>query len=276
MDISSKLPKAGTTIFTVMSALAAEHQALNLSQGFPNFPSDKKLIDLVSEAMNQGFNQYAPMAGHLGLRLSLSKKYEFLYGASYNPEDEITITAGATQAIFTIISAFINSGDEVLIFKPAYDCYEPAVEVNGGTCIPIQLSAPDYKVSWTEVASKITSKTKMILINSPHNPSGTIWCEQDMLELQNTTNGSNIVVLSDEVYEHIVFDGKTHHSICKFKDLKQRSFITASFGKTFHNTGWKVGYCCGPKDLMQEFRKIHQFNVFSVHHPAQKGIADYI
>lgn len=272
----SKLPNIGTTIFSVMSALANEHSAINLSQGFPNYPSPQKLNDLVAKAMDNGYNQYAPMAGNLDLRLAITNKYNLLYKSNYHPETEITVTAGATQAIYTIISAFVKQGDEVIIFKPAYDCYQPAIEVNGGKTIPIQLSAPDYTVNWDEVASKLSSKTKMMIINTPHNPSGTIWSEDGMLQLEKLTKDTNIIVLSDEVYEHIVFDGEQHHSVCKFPDLKSRSFITASFGKTFHNTGWKIGYCCAPKDLMAEFRKVHQFNVFSVNHPAQKGIADYM
>jgi len=276
MDFKSKLPNVSITIFTKMSALANAHNAINLSQGFPNYPSSQKLNDLVTNAMNTGYNQYAPMAGNLDLRLAISNKYELLYKSTYHPEKEITVTAGATQAIYTIVSAFTRPNDEVIIFKPAYDCYEPAVQVNGGRVIPIQLSAPNYTVDWSEVVSKISSKTKMILINSPHNPSGTIWSAADMLQLQKVTKGTNIIVLSDEVYEHIVFDGARHQSACLFEDLKQRSFITASFGKTFHNTGWKIGYCCAPESLMSEFRKVHQFNVFSVHHPTQKGIADYM
>ncbi len=276
MHHNSKLPHVGTTIFTVMSTLANKHNAINLSQGFPNFRSDQKLLDFVKDAMENGFNQYAPMAGNLDLRLAIAQKYHSLYNSSYNPETEITVTAGATQAIYGIISAFVRPNDEVLIFKPAYDCYQPAVEINGGKAIPIQLSAPEYKVDWSEVASKISNRTKMILINSPHNPTGTIWSREDMLQLQKLTDNTNIIVLSDEVYEHMVFDGKQHQSICLFDGLKQRSFISASFGKTFHNTGWKIGYCCAPKDPMEEFRKVHQFNVFSVHHPSQIGIANYM
>ncbi|MEM5563650.1 methionine aminotransferase [Psychroserpens sp. AS72] len=276
MKHKSKLPIVGTNIFTEMSALAKKHNAINLSQGFPNYPSPQKLNDLVNHAMNNGYNQYAPMAGNLDLRLAIANKYKLLYNKAYDPEKEITVSAGATQAIYTIISTFIRTNDEVIIFMPAYDCYEPAVKVNGGKTIPIQLSAPDYKVNWEEVASKISSKTKMIIINSPHNPSGTIWQKDDMLELQKITKDTDIIVLSDEVYEHIIFDGEQHQSACLFEDLKKRSFITASFGKTFHNTGWKIGYCCAPDYLMDEFRKVHQFNVFSVHHPSQKGIADYM
>lgn len=276
MQHQSKLPNVGTTIFTVMSALANKHNAINLSQGFPNYPSSQKLKDLVSNAMNNGYNQYAPMAGNLDLRLAIANKYQLLYKSTYHPEKEITVTAGATQAIYTIVSAFIRPKDEVIIFKPAYDCYQPAVELNGGITIPIQLSAPSYSVDWDEVAAKINNRTKMIIINSPHNPSGTIWSKADMQVLEKLTKNTNIIVLSDEVYEHIVFNNEQHQSACLFSDLKQRSFITASFGKTFHNTGWKIGYCCAPEELMHEFRKVHQFNVFSVNHPAQKGIADFM
>jgi methionine aminotransferase len=272
----SKLPNIETTIFTVMSGLANKHEAINLSQGFPNFKSDQKLIDLVSKAMNSGYNQYALMPGNMELREAIAKKFDLLYGSSYHPESEITITAGATQAIYDVITAFVRADDEVIIFKPAYDCYEPSIQINGGKPVSIQLKAPNYQVDWEEMKQKISSKTKMIIINTPHNPSGTIFSEADMLKLQEITKNTNIIVLSDEVYEHIVFDGEKHQSACLFPDLKSRSFITASFGKTFHNTGWKTGYCCAPKELMEEFRKMHQFNVFSVNHPVQKGLADYM
>lgn len=259
-----------------MSALANKHEAINLSQGFPNFKSDQKLIDFVSQAMNSGFNQYAPMAGNLELREVISKKFELLYNSSYNPENEITVTAGATQAIYTIISAFIHTDDEVIIFKPAYDCYEPTVKINGGKPIAIQMEGSDYKINWEEVAAKISTKTKMIIINTPHNPSGTVLARKDMLKLQALTIGTEIIILSDEVYEHMIFDALKHQSICLFAELKERSFIVASFGKTFHNTGWKMGYCCAPKELMTEFQKVHQFNVFSVNSAMQKGLADYL
>lgn len=272
----SKLPNIETTIFTIMSGLANKHKAINLSQGFPNFKSDQKLIDLVSKAMNSGYNQYALMPGNMELREAIAKKFDLLYGSSYHPESEITITAGATQAIYDVITAFVRADDEVIILKPAYDCYEPSIRINGGKPVSIQLEAPNYQVDWNEVVQKMSSKTKMIIINTPHNPSGTIFSEADMLKLQELTKNSNIIVLSDEVYEHIVFDGEKHQSACLFPDLKSRSFITASFGKTFHNTGWKTGYCCAPKELMEEFQKIHQFNVFSVNHPVQKGLADYM
>jgi methionine aminotransferase len=276
MKHDSKLPNVGTTIFTVMSALAAKHNAINLSQGFPNFKSDQKLIDLVSKAMNSGYNQYAPMAGSMELRQAISKKFEILYNTSYNPETEITITAGATQAIFTAISAFIKPNDEVLIFRPAYDCYEPTVELNGGKTISIQLKAPYYKVDWSEVKQKINKNTKMVIINTPQNPSGSVFTKDDMIQLQTLLKDTDIILLSDEVYEHIIFDDETHQSACLFLDLKNRSFVVASFGKIFHNTGWKMGYCCAPKDLMSEFQKVHQFNVFCVNHPIQIALAEYL
>ncbi|MCB0445682.1 MAG: methionine aminotransferase [Gelidibacter sp.] len=276
MQHTSKLPNVGTTIFSVMSALATQHNAINLSQGFPNFKSDQKLIDLVSNAMRFGYNQYAPMPGSLELREAIAKKIERLYNTSYHPETEITVTAGATQAIYTIISAFIRPNDEVLIFKPAYDCYEPTIELNGGKTVAIQLTAPNYKIDWYAVKQRINTNTKMIIINTPQNPSGTLFSKDDMLQLQALLKGTDIILLSDEVYEHIIFDNQKHQSACLFPDLKNRSFIVASFGKTFHNTGWKVGYCCAPKELMNEFQKTHQFNVFCVNHPMQKALADYL
>mgnify|MGYP000602915253 CR=1 FL=1 len=276
MNHISKLPNIGTTIFTIMSNLAKEHNALNLSQGFPNFKSDQKLIDLVVKAMNSNYNQYAPMLGALSLRDAIAKKFQNQYQSTYNPVDEIVITCGATQAIYTIISAFIHADDEVILFKPAYDCYEPAIAVNGGRSIAIQLNYPTYKVDWRLVESRITNKTKMIIINTPQNPCGTIFSKDDMLELERITNNTDIIVLSDEVYEHMVFDGLTHQSACLFPGLKQRTFITASFGKTFHNTGWKLGYCCGSETLMKEFIKVHQYNVYCVNHPTQIAIAEYM
>ncbi|AEH01054.1 methionine aminotransferase [Lacinutrix sp. 5H-3-7-4] len=276
MKHQSKLPNVSTTIFSVMSALANKHDAINLSQGFPNFNSDNKLKELVTKAMHSGYNQYAPMPGNLDLREAIANKFDLLYGTSYKPDTEITVTAGATQAIYTIISAFVKPEDEVIIFRPAYDCYEPAIEINGGKTISIQLEAPHYSVNWDTVESLFTNKTKLIIINTPQNPSGSIFSEKDMAALEHITKNSNCIILSDEVYEHIIFDGVQHQSICRFPNLKSRSFITASFGKTFHNTGWKLGYCCGPKVLMDEFRKVHQFNVFSVNHPMQKALAEYL
>lgn len=276
MHFTSKLPDVGTTIFTVMSKLAHQEGAINLAQGFPGFDSDPKLQQLVTKAMSDGYNQYAPMPGVYGLREQIANKINTLYGSDYHPESEVTVTAGATQAIYTIVSAFIRPGDEVIVLKPAYDCYEPAVTVNGGTIIPIQLKAPLYKVNWSAVERAITPKTKMLFINTPHNPTGTILDKEDMVELSRILKGTDIILLSDEVYEHIVFDGKKHESVARYPELRARSFITASFGKTFHNTGWKMGYTVGPKALMEEFQKVHQFNVFSVHHPSQKAFATYL
>jgi len=272
----SKLPKVTTSIFAVMSKMANDYKAINLSQGYPNFKSDPYLLELVNKAMKQGFNQYAPMPGDIGLREEISKKAENLHQKKYNPETEITVTAGATQAIFTVISAVINVGDEVIIFTPAYDCYGPAIELFGGKIIPIQLKAPLFSPNWEEVTSKISDKTKMIVINSPHNPSGRLLVKNDMLQLQSLAEKHDLLVLSDEVYEHIIFDGNIHQSAAKFPELSERSFITASFGKTFHNTGWKLGYCLAPEHLMIEFQKVHQYNVFSVNHPMQKAIAMYL
>ena len=276
MQHISKLPQIGTNIFSVMSALATKHKAINLSQGFPDFKSDQKLIDLVSQAMNSGYNQYAPMPGVLELRERIAEKFDLLYQSTYHPETEITITAGATQAISCIISAFVHNHDEVIIFKPAYDCYEPFIELNGGKTIAIPLEYPRYQIDWELVKQSINHRTKMIIINTPQNPSGNIFTKDDMLQLQTLIRGTNIIVLSDEVYEHIIFDNQKHQSVCLFDDLKSQSFVVASFGKTFHNTGWKVGYCCAPKALMEEFRKVHQFNVFCVNHPVQKALAIYL
>ncbi len=275
-NIKSKLPNVGTTIFTVMSQLASKHDAINLSQGFPNFTIDQKLIELVHHAMLKGHNQYAPMPGLLSLREAIAHKTNSLYGSNYHPETEVTVTDGATQAIFTAIAACVSKGDEVIIFKPAYDSYEPAITLFGGTVVPIQLSAPNFTIDWQEVASKINSKTKMVIINTPHNPGGAVLSKEDMLQLEKLLSGTNIILLSDEVYEHIVFDGQEHQSAARFAGLAERTFITASFGKTFHTTGWKMGYCIAPKALMEEFRKVHQFNVFCCNHPMQYALAEYL
>ena len=275
-QIHSKLPNAATSIFAIMSGLANKENALNLSQGFPNFPVSKELIDLISKAMNSGFNQYAPMTGIIELREVIADKFSSLYGINYNPETEVTITAGATQAIYSIISSFIQKDDEVIIFAPAYDCYDPAIKLNEGKTIEIELQAPGFEVDWEKVKASISDKTKMIIINTPHNPSGTVLSENDMKTLEKLVRGTNIIILSDEVYEHIIFDKIKHQSIALFKSLAERSFIVASFGKTFHATGWKMGYCLAPAELMTEFRKIHQFNVFSVNHPIQKALATYM
>ena len=274
--IESKLPNVGTTIFTIMSGLANETGAINLSQGFPSFEVSRELIDLYNQAMVNNHNQYAPMPGLLSLREELSKKTQKLYGAYYNPDSEITITAGGTQALYTAITAFVNKGDEVIIFEPAYDSYKPAIELAGGIVKPYSLTPPNYRINWEEVKQMITLKTKMIMINTPHNPSGTILSKQDLESLAEITKGTNIIVLSDEVYEHIIFDSEEHQSVCRFEDLRNRSLIVYSFGKTFHATGWKTGYCLGPEYLMKEFRKVHQFLVFSVNTPLQVALAAYL
>ena len=276
MNYTSKLPNVGINIFSVMSKMAREHNAINLAQGFPGFSSDSYLQELVTKAMQEGYNQYAPMPGVFSLRERITNKLNTLYNSDYHPETDITITVGATQAIFTIVSTFVKPGDEVIILKPAYDCYEPAIELQGGKVVPVQLNAPDYKVDWNAVEKAITPKTKMLFINTPHNPTGTILKEKDLKEVERILEGTDIILLSDEVYEHIVFDGKRHESVARYPELRKRSFITASFGKTFHNTGWKMGYAVGPKALMEEFQKVHQFNVFSVHHPSQKAFATYL
>lgn len=276
MNLKSKLPTVGTTIFSVMSALANEHGALNLSQGFPNFPTDPKLLELVTRAMKAGHNQYAPMPGVLRLRELIANSFLNAHDATYNPESEITITAGATQAIFTAIAAFIHKNDEVIVFTPAYDCYGPAVEIQGGKIVSYQMKAPDYSIDWQMVKELINEKTRMIIINTPHNPSGTVLTAQDMKNLESLVRDTEILVLSDEVYQHIIFDEEKHQSASSFSGLKERSLITGSFGKSFHTTGWKLGYCCAPEYLMKEFRKVHQFNVFSVNHPMQRALAEYM
>ncbi|HEV7229888.1 MAG TPA: methionine aminotransferase [Bacteroidia bacterium] len=274
--ITSKLPKMGTSIFAVMSKLANENNAINLSQGFPDFSCSEELMELVSKYMKKGFNQYAPMPGIMPLREIIAEKTQELYSAKYDPETEITITAGATQAIYTAISALIKEDDEVLIFEPAYDCYIPAIEINGGKPVFYQLKAPNYSIDWNEVQKLINHHTKMIIINTPHNPTGSIMSSADMAKLQKLTLNTDIVILSDEVYEHILFDAFEHQSVARFPKLAERSLIISSFGKTFHTTGWKMGYCLGPKNLMDEFRKVHQFLVFSVNTPIQYAVAEFL
>lgn len=275
-SINSKLPNVGTTIFTVMSKLATDNNAINLSQGFPDFNCNEELVGLVNKYMLKGYNQYAPMAGLMSLREIIAEKTEDLYSAKYDPETEITITAGGTQAIFTAISAMIREGDEVIIFEPAYDCYKPAIELNGGKTIYLQLKAPLYSIDWEEVKKVINYRTKMIIINTPHNPTGSIMTAADMAKLEKLTKGTDIVIVSDEVYEHIIFDGYEHQSVARFPKLAERSFIISSFGKTYHATGWKMGYCVAPKKLMTEFRKVHQFVVFCVNTPIQYALAEFL
>ena len=274
--ISSKLPSVGTTIFTVMSQLAAEHDAINLSQGFPDFPVSPELISMINQNMKSGYNQYAPMQGYMGLREELVSKAYKLYGQVYDPETEVTVTAGGTQAIYTAITAFLREGDEVVVFTPAYDCYIPAIELTGANPVFVELHAPNFSVDWDEVKKLVNHHTKMIIINSPHNPSGTVWSKADMAELEKITNGTDIIIISDEVYQHIIFDGEEHQSIARYRNLAERSFLIGSFGKTFHATGWKIGYAMAPKELMKEFNKVHQFVTFAVNHPVQRAIAEYL
>ncbi|MCI5055453.1 MAG: methionine aminotransferase [Flavobacteriales bacterium] len=273
---ASKLPRVGASIFSKMSSLANRLGAINLSQGFPDFPSDQKLIDLVNKYMLEGKNQYAPMTGLPSLLEKIALKMNKSYQSDLYGQKNITITSGATQAIYTCIAATINPGDEVIIFTPAYDCYAPAIELHGGKVIEVPLYPPDYKIDWDHVKGCLNPKTKMIIINTPHNPSGTVLEEVDFERLTELVRDTNILVLSDEVYEHIVFDEHSHKSIVGYPELFERSFATFSFGKTFHNTGWKMGYCVAPEWLTNEFRKIHQYLVFSCNAPIQYALSDYI
>ncbi|KAB2808615.1 methionine aminotransferase [Phaeocystidibacter luteus] len=274
--LSSKLPRVGTTIFTEMSALAQQHNAVNLSQGFPDFDPHPKLIEAVSNAMKSGHNQYAPMGGWLPLRERIAEQIEQRYGTAFNPEDEITITAGATQALCTAMAATITEGDEVILFTPAYDAYAPLVELFGGTPVYVKLQFPDYHIDWDQLQHMISHKTKMIVINNPHNPTGAVLKEEDLDRLERIVKNSNILLLADEVYEHIIFDGLKHQSLLSRSALAERTIAVYSFGKTFHMTGWKLGYAVAPQNLMKEFRKVHQFNVFSVNRPAQVGLAEFL
>ncbi len=274
--ITSKLPQVGTTIFTTTSALAAEVGAINLSQGFPDYDCSPDLIELINKAMKDGYNQYAPMAGVMSLREEIAHKVEKLYGGKYDPVTEITVTAGGTQAVFTAICAVVNPNDEVIIFEPAFDCYAPAIKLMGGIVKSLELEPPDYRIKWDMVKRLINNRTRLIILNSPHNPTATILHKEDIDELSAIVKNQDILILSDEVYEHLIFDGETHHSMARYPELQQRSFIVASFGKLFHATGWKVGYCLAPAFLMQEFRKVHQFLVFSVNSPMQHAIAEYL
>ncbi len=274
--INSKLPKVGTTIFTVMSKLAQEHNAINLSQGFPDFACSEKLTDLVNQYMKKGFNQYAPMQGAMALREQVAIMVEELYGTAYNPDTEITITAGGTQAIYTAISTFVHEGDEVIVFEPAYDCYVPAIEINGGTPVFVQLKQPNFSVDWQMVKKLINHRTRMIIINTPHNPSGSVFSENDLKELEKLTRDTDIIILSDEVYEHMFFTGTKHWGVARNKALAARGILVSSFGKTVHTTGWKIGYMAAPANLSIELRKVHQFIVFACNHPMQLAIAEYL
>lgn len=274
--IHSKLPQVGTTIFTEMSALANAHDAVNLSQGFPDFDPDPALIEATQKAMREGHNQYAPMGGWLPLREQLAEQIHQRYQLEVNPDTEITITAGATQALCTAMAATLTEGDEVIIFTPAYDAYAPLIELFGATPVYIKLQYPDYHIDWQQISHMVSHRTKMIVVNNPHNPTGAVFGEEDLIQLEKVVAGSNILVLADEVYEHIIFDGKKHHSILSRPVLAERSIAVYSFGKTFHMTGWKIGYAVASENLMAEFRKIHQYNVFSVHRPSQVALAEYL
>lgn len=275
-SLHSKLPRVRASIFSKMSLLAKKEKALDVSQGYPDFDCHPELKRLVAEKMKEGNNQYAPMPGVLSLRQILSEKTEKLYKTKYDPESEITITSGATQAIYTAISSTVSEGDEVIIFTPAYDCYQPTVEINGGKAVFVRLQGPNYKINWEEVKKLVSQRTKMIIINSPHNPTGTLLSLDDMKNLEKITHNSDIIILSDEVYEHVVFDNKKHLSVASFPNLASRSFVVSSLGKTYHATGWKIGYCLAPKQLMKEFQKAHQYTVFSVNHPIQLAYSEFL
>ena len=274
--MNSKLPNIGTNIFSVMSALAKEHQAINLSQGFPDYPISNELMDSVTQAMKDGFNQYAPMIGLPELRNALATKIQKLYQANINPDTEITITPGGTYSIYTSLTTILEAGDEVIVLEPAYDSYIPNIETNGAKAICIPLLYPTYCVDWERVKSNINEKTKAIVINTPHNPTGYVWTKADMLQLDSLTKDTAIYIISDEVYEHITLDGRQHESVLKYPSLYKRSFVTFSFGKVFHTTGWKMGYCVAPENLMKEFRKIHQFICFTCNTPMQVALAKFL
>lgn len=274
--IISKLPDVGTTIFTVMSRLATEHNAINLGQGFPDFPMSEELIALVNDAMKNNFNQYPPMPGWMPLREAIAQKASLLYGANINPDTEITITPGGTYAIYSSLTAILHPGDEVIVFEPCYDSYIPNVEINGAKAITIDLLYPGYGIDWVAVQNAVTAKTKAIIINSPHNPTGSVIGEKDIEELRKIVAGKNIFIISDEVYEHLIFDDIPHQSILRYPDLLQQSLVCFSFGKTYNCTGWKLGYCIAPEALTKEFRKVHQFNCFSCFTPIQVALAKYL
>lgn len=276
MILHSKLPHVGTTIFTVMSKLATDTGAINLSQGFPGFNCDQHLLDLVTKYMAKGFNQYAPMSGVPILKQRLAEKTKLVYGVDYHAEDEVTIVSGATEALFSAITAVVKEGDEVILLEPAYDSYAPAVILNGGIPIYIPLRLPDFSVDWEKVKSAINPKTRLIMVNTPHNPTGFVWSQEDVNMLAKLIQDTDIYVVSDEVYEHISFDGRTHISLMTHQVLKERTFVCGSFGKTFHVTGWKIGYCLAPRELTSEFRKIHQFVTFSTPTPLQYALAEYL
>ncbi|MGN6826135.1 pyridoxal phosphate-dependent aminotransferase [Paucibacter sp. M5-1] len=276
MRLQSRLPHVGTTIFSTMSALAHQHQAVNLGQGFPDFDCDPRLTDAVGRAMAAGHNQYPPMPGVPLLREAVAAKIEALYGHRYDPGSEITITAGATQAIFTTLLAIVHPGDEVIVLEPCYDSYAPNIELAGGVIVRVPLTPGSFRPDFERIAAAIGPRTRALIINTPHNPSATVWSEAEMRQLAALLEGTEVLLISDEVYEHMVFDGQAHRSVARFPDLAARSFVISSFGKTYHVTGWKVGYVAAPAALSAEFRKVHQFNVFTVNTPVQHGLAAYM
>jgi methionine aminotransferase len=276
MTVQTKLPKVGTTIFSVMSHLAVQHRAVNLGQGFPDFEPPEALRNALGRAMAEGLNQYAPGIGTAALREQIALKTERLYGHKLNPETEVTVTSGATEALFAAIAAVVRAGEEVIVFDPAYDSYEPAIELQGAHAVHIPLSVPSFSIDWQRVRESITPRTRMILINSPHNPSGAVLSAQDLDELAAIVRDTPIVVLSDEVYEHIVYDGAEHQSVLRHAELAARSIVVSSFGKTYHCTGWKVGYAVAPAKLSAEFRKVHQYLTFCTFHPAQVAFAEFL
>lgn len=267
---------ADTTIFTVMSALAQKHSAINLSQGFPDFPVDETLGNFLAEASEKGWNQYAPMQGLPMLRHAITGSFKRRYDLDINPDEEITITPGATYAIYTALTTILQPGDEVIVLEPAYDSYIPNIEMNGAKALPVALSAPDFSVDWEKVKNAVTPKTKAIIVNTPHNPTGAIWSQEDWNQLADIVRDTEIIILSDEVYEQLVYDDKKHYTVLQHPELRQRSFVLYSFGKVFHNTGWKIGYCIAPPDFTQAFRKLHQFMAFSINTPAQYALAQYL
>ena len=276
MKLESKLPDVGLTIFSIMSKLANEHGAINLSQGFPEFDANPNLISLVEKYLRSSCNQYAPTQGVLELRQQIAIKTMELYQAEVNPDTEITVTAGATEALYAVITATVNRGDEVILFEPAYDSYMPAIVLSGGIPVYLPLNFPDYSIDWDQVKETITDKTRLIILNFPHNPSGAILTHQDILALKEIVAEYNVLILSDEVYEHIVFDGQIHESMLKYPELAQRSFVVSSFGKTYHTTGWKTGYCIAPEPLSIELQKVHQYLTFSGTTPIQYAFAEYL
>ena len=279
--IDSKLPDVGTTIFTVMSGLAAKVGAVNLGQGYPDYSMSPELVSLVNEAMKNDFNQYVPMQGYMPLREALAEKVSELYGANVNPGTQITITPGGTYAIYTALTTVLQPGDEVIVFQPCYDSYIPNIQINGAIPVLIDMKIPDetsksYRIDWNEVKQKVTPRTRMIMLNTPHNPTGSVLMEEDIQELRSIVRDTDILIMCDEVYEHLVFDGLQHHSMLRYPDLAERSFVCYSFGKTYHCTGWKLGYCITSPELTAEFRKVHQFNCFCCHTPSQVALATFL